>query len=145
MALRILVPLVCFAVAGGCTNDNDNVDGPIDYRVTGGFSGGGDGTGLHVELDGTATRPKAGGGMETATLDAATLADLRGKVVHAQFATLAPMYSCNCADDFVHNVSAQIDGTAHTVKADSTAEFPERLKIVIDTLQDIRQRPLDWH
>ena len=142
MSLRILVPLMFFAAIGGCTS---HVDGPIDYTVTGGLSGGGDGAALHIELDGTVTRPKAGGGTETATLDAATLGDLRSKIDAADFESLAPKYSCNCADNFIDNISVQLDGTVHTVAADRDAQLPDGLKTVVDTLLDIYQRPLDWH
>ena len=141
MSLRILVPLIFFAAIGGCTS---HVDGPIDYSVTGGFTGGGDGTALHIELDGTVTRPKAGGGTETAKLDAATLDDLRGKIDDADFASLAPKYSC-CADVFIDNISVQLDGSTYKVEADRGAQIPERLKTVFDALVDLYHRPLDWH
>jgi len=144
MALRRLLPLsFVLGALAGCAATN-NVDGPIDYRVTGGFSGGGDGTALHIELDGTVTRA-ASGGTQTATLDPVALDDLHQKIVDAQFPALSPTYSCNCADDLIYNVSVQLDGTTHTVAASSLAPYPGRLKTVIDTLQDIRQRPLDWH
>jgi hypothetical protein len=135
-------PLIFTAAACGGTG---NIDGPIDYNVTGGLSGHGDGTALHIELDGTTTRPTAGGGTETAVLDALTLADLHGKIIDAQFAMLAPLYSCSCTDSYINTTSVQIDGAQHTVVADDLAPYPERLKIVIDTLKDIYQRPLGWH
>jgi hypothetical protein len=131
-------------MAGGCSSSSGMVDGPIDFSVSGGFTGGGDGTALHIELDGTATRSTESGGSQTATLDAATLDDLDRKIVDAQFPSLAPVYSCNCADSFIYNVSVQLDGSTHTIAADSLAALPDRLDAVIDTLQDIYQRPLDW-
>jgi len=133
--------LICAAAACGGMG---NIDGPIDYNVTGGLSGHGDGTALHIELDGTTTRPTAGGGTETTVLDAMTLADLHGKIIDAQFAMLAPLYSCDCPDGYIYTTSVQIDGTQHTVAAEDLAQYPERLKIVIDTLKDIYQRPLGW-
>jgi hypothetical protein len=143
MSLRRFVPLsFVLGALAGCTATH--VDGPVDYRVTGGFSGGGDGTALHIELDGTVTRA-ASGGTQTAALDAVTLDDLHQKIVDAQFPALQPMYSCTCADDLTYNITVQLDGRTHTVAADSLAPIPGSLKTVIDTLQDIHQRPLDWH
>lgn len=144
MSLRQLVPLsFVLGALGGCAPDV-GVDGPVDYRVTGGFSGGGDGTTLHIERDGTATRTVSGG-TQTATLDAVTLDDLHQKIVDAGFPGLPPMYACNCADDLTYHISVHLDGSTRTVAADSLAPIPERLKTVIETLQDIHQRPLDWH
>lgn len=142
MALRILSSLALFAAVGGCTS---HLDGPIDYRTGGGLSGNGDGTALHVEPDGTATRTNAGGGMETATLDFATMNDLRQKIGDAQFPTLAPEYLCDCPDEFSFLVSAQIDGNVYTVLAEGREKYPEPLKVLIVTLGEIEQRPLGWH
>jgi len=125
--------------AAGCTS---GADGPIDYRVTGGLGGTGDGTVLHIELDGTTTRTVAGE-TETGVLDAATLADLRTKIAAAKFPALDPMYSCSCVDDFVNVISVQLDGGTHTVAADTTAEVPAALETVIDTLRVIYEGPLD--
>jgi len=136
------LPLICAAAACGGMGE---IDGPIDFNVTGGLSGNGDGTALHIELDGTTTRPKAGGGTETTVLDAMTLADLHAKIIDAQFAMLAPLYPCGCTDGYIYNTSVQIDGTQHTVAAEDLAQYPERLKVVIDTLKGIYQRPLGWH
>lgn len=138
--------LVLCGGVGGCTSHGaGQVDGPVDYRVTGGFSGGGDGTMLHVELNGTATRHTDQQGTQTAMLDLATLDDLHQKIVDARFATLDPEYLCDCADDYVYNVSVQVDGNSHIVMAHSLASFPDPLRAVIDALQDIHQRELDWH
>jgi hypothetical protein len=137
--------LVLFAGASGCTSQvTGEVDGPIDYRVTGGFSGGGDGTALHVELDGTVTRHTDQQGTQTAMLDLATLDDLHQKILDARFATLDPAYLCDCADDYVYNVSVHVDGSVHTVMAHTLGSFPDRLRAVIDTLEDIHQRELGW-
>lgn len=144
MMRRSLWVLGLLAVVGACTN-NPNPDGPIDYSVTGGLNGQGDGTVLHIELDGRMSRPKAGGGTETATLAPATIQDLRNKIASADFATLAPMYSCNCADDFVYNISVHLDGETHRVAADGMAQVPAELGRVIDTLKQLAQAPHDWH
>lgn len=141
MALRILFSLALAAV-GGCAS---HLDGPIDYRTGGGLSGHGDGTALHVEPDGTATRTNAGGGMETATLDFATMNDLRQKIGDAQFPTLAPEYLCDCPDGFIYMVSTQVDGNVYTVVAGDQAQYPEPLRVVINTLKEIEYGPLGWH
>ena len=139
--MRVLAGLVSGAIgAAACTSEPD---GPIDYRVTGGFGGAGDGTVLHIELDGRMTRTVQGA-TETVTLDAATVADLRDKIAAAKFPTLEPRYACGCADDFTDVVSVRLDGATHTVAADQTAAVPGSLKLVIDTLHQIYERPLGW-
>src|SRR5262249_11287200 len=112
--------LVLFAAASGCATDHvmGQVDGPIDYRVTGGISGGGDGTSLHVELDGTVTRHTNDKGTQTATIAPMTLDDLRQKILDARFATLAAQYPGSVVDGFADNVSVHVDGNVYTVTAD---------------------------
>ena len=140
---RTLFSLSLLAGAvGGCAT---HTDGPIDYEVTGGFTGTGDGTVLHIELDGTTVRSRPSGGTETVTLDAVTLGDLRRKIGEAQFPSLAPIYHCQCADDYVHNVSVDLDGTTYAVSADTMAPIPDRLKSVIDALKHIYSLPLEGH
>jgi hypothetical protein len=136
---RLLLPLgFLFAVTAGCTASHG--PGTIDFQVTGGFAGNGDGTPrLRIEPDGTMTR-----GTQTTTLDRATLDDLEAKVDAAQFATLSPMYTA-CADCYVYVVSVQIDGTTYTVAADTLATVPAPLEAVIATLKDISQRPVALH
>jgi hypothetical protein len=148
MARRSVSPvglvLVLFAAATGCTSHvAGEVDGLVDYRVTGGFSGSGDGTSLQVELDGTATRHTNEQGTQTAMIDRVTLDDLHQKIVDAQFATLETQYP-GIPDGFVDTVSVHVDGSPYTVMAGREASIPDRLKIVIDTLKDIHQSPI-WH
>jgi hypothetical protein len=150
MARRSVSPvglvLVLFAAASGCTSHVvGEVDGPIDYLVVGGLSGGGDGTSLHVELDGTVMRHTNEQGTQTGMIDLATLDDLRQKILDAQFATLEAQYHGNVVDGYVDSVSVHVDGNSYTVMADHEASVPDRLKTVIDTLKDIHQRPLGWH
>lgn len=138
MTLRSWLALGVFLMAGGCSASS--LDGPIDYEVTGGIAGRGDGTpALHIELDGTMTRTAPDGAAETITLDPATLDALRDKIERADLASLSGYYRC-CADDYVHRVSATIDGTTRTVMADSTADVPERLQVAIDALHDLATR-----
>jgi hypothetical protein len=141
MTRRIVFVLgFLLGTAAGCTSSS--VDGPINYQVLGGLTGHGDGTWLQIEPDGTMMRNTPSGAMQTATLDRATLDDLHGKILDAQFPNLSPTYSCNCADDFSNNVSVGIDGRTHTVAADTMATIPAPLETVIVTLKAIYQRPL---
>jgi hypothetical protein len=124
---------VLLGSAAACT---DRGDGPIDFLVTGGFAGGGDGTPtLHIEPDGTATREFPGGGHDTTMLDPATFADLRQKIRQADFDSLEPEYRL-CCDDFAYRVSVG----PHTVEADKNADIPAGLRAVIDTLSAIDRR-----
>jgi hypothetical protein len=130
--------------AAGCTSE---VNGPIDYRVTGGFSGQGDGTLLSIEVNGAATRNAPDRrGTQTAQLPPATVDDLRTKLDDANFAALDPVYGCSCADEFIHVISVGAEsGSHHTVAASELAVVPPALKTVIDTLKDIHDGPFDWH
>jgi hypothetical protein len=117
-------------VSGGCANNDDRT---IDYELTGGFAG--VHASVHVDPDGELTRIKQDGSTVTGQLDAAALADLQGKVDQAQFASLEPMYDCNCADDLLHTITVHVDGARYTVAVDGTAAYPDRLKPLIDTLE----------
>jgi hypothetical protein len=138
MTLRSWLARGVFIMAGGCSTSS--LDGPIDYEVTGGIAGRGDGTpALHIELDGTMTRTAPDGTTETIALDPATLDGLRDKIERADLASLASYYQC-CADDYVHRVSAAVDGTTRTVMADRSADVPGRLEAAIDALHDLATR-----
>jgi hypothetical protein len=54
------------------------------------------------------------------------------------------MYSCECADDFQHEVMVELDGKTYNVKTDYGATPPERLMVVITALRDISKAQLDW-
>lgn len=116
--------------------------GPIDYAITGGFSGGGDGTSLHVEQDGTLTRRNHSGPTETGRVDRMTIDALDARIEAAEFPALEARYGSDAADDFLHRITVQIDGDTHTVEAATEASYPERLKAVVDALQDLLTRPL---
>jgi hypothetical protein len=121
----------------GCT---DNFDGPIDYQLGGGFSG--MHTSVHIEPDGKVTRTQRDGSVDTTQLDAVALGDLQGKVDQAQFPTLEPMYGCGgCADDIVHTISVRVDGSSYTVQADGSADYPDRLRPLIDALSTMAREP----
>jgi hypothetical protein len=136
---------LALAATTSCASGAD-IDGPITYVPTGGFSGRGDGsTELRVEPDGTLSRPGPSGGSQRATLERATLDDLHRKVLAAEFPGLQSFYACSCADDFVYAIGVQISGMQYSVQAHELAPPPPRLRIVIDTFHDIGELPLDWH
>jgi len=122
--------------SGGCA---DSKNGAIDYQLTGGFVG--LHASVHIDPDGKLSGTKQDGSAVTGQLDAAERADIQAKVDQAQFATLAPMYDCNCADDLLHTITVDVDGTEYTVKADGTSDYPDRLKPLIDTLEDMVSVP----
>jgi hypothetical protein len=136
---RFLVPCALAVLAGGGCADSE--PGAIDYELTGGFTG--VHANVHIDPDGKFSGTKEDRTTVNGQLDAAELADLQNKVDQAQFATLEPMYECDCADDFLHTITVDIDGTEYTVKADGTADYPARLKPVIDTLKQLVAIPLD--
>jgi hypothetical protein len=140
--LVLLLPIgFLLALVAGCTGHASQ--GAINFEVTGGFTGTGDGTpALRIEPDGTATRTSAGR-TQTTRLDLATLHDLQAKIDAAQFPMLEPAYM-GCADCYVYEVSVQLDGTMHRVAVDTDAHPPAALQAVIDALKDIEQLPLDW-
>lgn len=130
MSLRLLAfSGLTLGAVGACTDDGN---GAIDYQRTGGFAG--ERRSLHVEPGGKATRIKTNGSTVITQLDPAMLAELQRKVDDARFPTLEAAYSCNCADDFLHTISAHVDGTEYTVMVDDSAVYPDRLRPLIDTL-----------
>jgi hypothetical protein len=143
-AIIAIIAAVAGCAIAGCAGDG-TIDGAISYRSTGGFSGQGDGSpDLQVELDGTVMRV-LNGTAENAKIDQATLDDLHDKVHDARFPDLEPLYSCQCADDFLYTVSVHMDGKLYGVMAHSQAQPPQRLRQVIDALRAIGQLPIDWH
>ena len=123
--------------AGGCA---DGKDGAIDYQLSGGFAG--IRANVHIDPDGKLSGTKQNGNAVTGQLDTAALADLKGKVSQAQFSTLQPVYDCGCADDVLHTITVDVDGTEYTVMADGTADYPARLKPLIVTLEGMVQPPV---
>jgi hypothetical protein len=137
-------PIVLVLGAAACSTDATAVDGPIELRVGGGFTGTGDGQpSLHIELDGAATREHADGSEDHATLSRATIVDLRTKITNAQFDALEHAY-ISVADDFTELVSVTLDGSTYTVEAGRMSTLPPKLGAVIDTLVEIREGPI-WH
>ena len=134
---QFLVPFGFALAAVGCASPSN---GPIDFRVSGGLTGQGDGTAIHIEANGTATRTSPTDGTVTEQIDPATLATLQGQIRDAQFPGLAPEYGClGCADAYFYTVTVELDGASYTVAADnsqSTGE-PAALMAVIDTLKQL--------
>ena len=142
MSLRTLVPLcVALGAAAGCSSSSS--DPLVDYKVTGGFSADGNGTSLHVTSAGMATRTSRAGGTQTVQLDATTLADLNQKIADAQFPGLQPTYGCpSCADEYVYEVTVQVDGNTYAAKVDQFASpVPEGLQTLLTTLGQIAAPP----
>lgn len=141
MSLRTLVPLcVALGAAAGCSGSA----ALVDYSVSGGFGGNGDGTSLHVTSAGMATRTSLQGGTQTVQLDAITFADLKQKIADAQFPSLQPLYACpGCADEYVYEVMAQVDGNPYATKVEglASAVYPESLQTLLTTLGQIADPP----
>ena len=134
---RIAIPVIVlsFALAVGCTSHGDEL---VDYRVSGGLTGNGDGTSLQLNTAGVGTRTSRAGGTATVTLDATALADLNSKITAAQFSTLQPSYGCNgCADQLVYEVAVQLDGRRYEVSADSGIDVPGGLQALLATLTQL--------
>jgi hypothetical protein len=138
------------SVEEACEPAGEVVGGPrtgtiddIDYVVTGGISGEGNGTSLRVQPDGTLIRQTRLGGTQSGKLDQVTLDDLVARAQSAEFATLCHSYVCrNCADEYVDQVSLQVAGTTLKVSASQLAPVPARLRAVIDMLETLVDYPL---
>jgi len=140
MSPRSLVPLcVALGAATGCSAS----DPLVDYSVTGGFDGNGNGTSLHVTSDGRATRTSRAGGTQTVQLDATTVADLNQKIANAQFPSLQPVYGCpSCADEYVYEVTVEVNGDTYVARVDQSAStVPENLQTLLTTLGQIAAPP----
>jgi hypothetical protein len=133
----------CEPIGGGPVTEGSRFE-RIDYNVTGGFTGDGDGSSLQLAPDGTVTRTTRLGGTEQGRLDAATFDDLVRTARAAQLPTLCPLYDCDgCADVYVREVSVQFDGTTYRVQASDLApSLPAGLDALLGTIQDVVEQPL---
>jgi len=95
------------------------IDGPIDYHSTGGITGDGDGTSVHVELDGRLTKTSPAG-TDQRTLDAAALASLHDAVYRAQ--PIDRTIHGNVSDGLADVVAVQLDGDVEQLVVDRDAE-----------------------
>jgi len=130
LAFSILV--ACAALAAGCSSKPAEL---IDYQVTGGFAGNGDGTSLTLDTNGIGTRTTTSGATPV-RLDPAALADLNAKIRDAEFATLQPTYGCNgCNDGFVYEIAVQSSGRHYEVSFDESATYPDGLRALLATLK----------
>lgn len=145
MSLRTLVPvLVPLCVALGAATGCSASDALVDYSVTGGLDGTGNGNSLHVTFAGMATRTSRAGGTQTVPLDAITFADLKQEIADAQFPNLQPVYECpGCGDEYVYQVTVQVDGTPYAARVEGLEEavYPESLKTLLTTLDQIAAPP----
>jgi len=124
----LLVPLLVAA----CTSPT--IDGPIDYTTSGGFSGGGEGTSLHVELDGRATRT-TNGTTDQLTLDAATIDRLHAAVYDA-----FPIDRTfeGCCDSIVDEVSVTLDGDIdHLIVDRANERVPDDVTALLDLVRSL--------
>ena len=135
---RLLVSLgFTLGAAVGCASPSN---GPIDFRVAGGLSGRGDGTAIHIEPEGIATRTSPTDGTVTEPIGPAALAALQGQIRDAQFPGLAPNYGClGCGDTYYYQVTVELDSASYTVAVDSSRDAgePPALAAVIDTLKQL--------
>jgi hypothetical protein len=117
--------------------------GGIEYRVTGGLSGDGNGTSLQIDRYGAVTRQTLQRGTERGQLDQGTLDEVIADARAAEIPTLCAMYRCaGCADDFVHEVMAQLDDVVLVVQVSDLGDPPDRLHALIDLLQELVDRRL---
>jgi hypothetical protein len=128
---------LCLALGAGCSSQTDAL---VDYQVSGGFSGSGDGTSLTLDTRGVGSRVTAHSGTVPVQLDPAALADLHAKIRDAQFATLQSTYGCHgCADQLVYDIAVQADGHHYEVSIDEsdTITYPEGLHALLVTLKQL--------
>jgi len=133
MTLQSLLTVGVLTMAAGCVGAP--IDGAIDYEVTGGLGGGGDGTAaLHIEPDGTVTRTRPGRPPEVGTLSVTALRNLRDKIAAANIGSLDDSY-VECCDRYEHVVSVERAGLVHTVAVTEGVAIPRGLQRAIDALQ----------
>jgi hypothetical protein len=127
---------ICMAVlvsTAACTGDN--VDGTIDYSLSGGLAGGIT-TALHIERGGRYTVTSLDHAPVHGRLGASELASLRAQIEAANFPALDEVYAC-CPDDLVETISVESAGESHTVRAERSADKPARLDAVLETFQEL--------
>lgn len=136
-SLRILSAiLVASAAAAGCATDEQR----LDYTVSGGLIGHGDGTAASVDLhDGHVILQLAVGRAVETTLAPAELASLRHLVHEANFPALEPVYDCSrdglaCNDSFILKLAVVLDGETYEVAVDDRASRPPPLHALLDTV-----------
>jgi hypothetical protein len=116
--------------------------GAIDYQVTGGPNGTGNGTSLHITEEGWVTLRTAERGIEQGWLEVHAHYGLFRKSTSADLPTLCAMYSCaGCTGDFVHNLSVSYNDIPYTARASFRAIPPERLIVLIDAVRSIIAAP----
>ena len=125
---------MCLALGAGCSSQPGEL---VDYQVTGGLTGHGDGSSLTLDTRGVGTRTTTSGAIPV-QLDPAALSDLNAKIRDAQFATLQPTYGCNgCTDGFVYDIAVQSGGRHYEVSFDESSAYPGGLRTLLATLKQL--------
>lgn len=131
----------CSLVGGTATAAS--ILGVVDYEVTGGPTGSGNGTSLQISEDGWMTRHTAERGTEDGLLDGLTLYGLYVKVIDAQLPGLCKTYSCTgCTGDYVHNLTVYLDDAPYTIQVGFSASPPDPLVALINAVQNLTVLPL---
>jgi hypothetical protein len=126
---------LCLALAAACSSQRGTL---VDYQVTGGLSGNGDGTSLTLDTSGVGTRTTVHGDAVPVRLDPAALAALNTEIRDAQFAKLQPSYGCNgCNDQFVYEIAVQSSGRHYEVSVDEGSTHPDGLRALLTTLKQL--------
>jgi len=119
-----------------------SLDGPIDFRIGGGFSGGGHGCPVHIELDGSATRDVRGIAKVPFRVEPGALDELRRSIEAADLASLEPPRASD-PDDFYDTVSVQLGGKVYTISVGERGPLPPRLDAVMRPLRRLADDSID--
>ena len=116
----------------GCTAPS--IDGPIDYRSTGGLVGNADiGNKLHVEVTGDASAV-CGGTRRTLQLDTQQLDDLHSAVYDAL--SYDRTYE-SCCDFPVQEIAVHVDRGVETFKVNSNASAPRDVTHLVQLVESL--------
>ena len=141
MSIRLLPWFFAAASLGACTSSSAHdgqLAGPVDYKSSGGFDGGGYGTTAHITADGFVS---LGPATDSPQLTSDQLAALRTDIDDARFPTLATTYLGNTTEDYIDTVTVEIEGATYTVAASATATIPSGLSRVIEDLRGLSDTP----
>jgi hypothetical protein len=131
-------------LAGGLGCGGEHLNGPVDYASSGGLDGAGYGTGLHIDVDGHATRTLKGQAFPF-DVDDSTLRGLRHRLAAADLPERQNDFmSVHTPDAFVDCVTAELVGTTYTVCADQDEPAPIELRDLIFQLRVLSKTPLQF-
>jgi hypothetical protein len=115
----------------------------IQYEVTGGPAGIGNGTSLYIAESGWSTLRTTEGGTDQGWLEIHLHYGLFVKATQAELPTRCKVYSCEgCSDDYVHNLTVRMNNVPYTVRASFRAVLPERLATLITAVRNINTSSL---